>query len=253
MLAPAAAADRRAAALPRPRFPRIPAPRELLAVALPVAQGCWRAATAPRISGTGAARKARHCAVTQRRRCAMTSLGTLQLRPARIRPRRPAFADQPTRLWRRNFPHDQRRPQRFRRVWSSGWRSRGPGSGAHLQPFDPNSRERLIEFRRKYLESTKVSRKYQCGTPARRPMAVVPASPWCTTARQAGKVTAQFTVPTTPAFHSLPARILRSGNGSRPKAPRWSRVVLCGFSIGYSSPESMAFLTSWACATCCAV
>ena len=26
----------------------------------------------------------------------------------------------------RNFPGDQRRPQRFRRVWSSGWRSRGP-------------------------------------------------------------------------------------------------------------------------------
>jgi hypothetical protein len=27
----------------------------------------------------------------------------------------------------RNFPQDQRRPQRFRRVWSSGWRARGPG------------------------------------------------------------------------------------------------------------------------------
>ena len=27
----------------------------------------------------------------------------------------------------RNLPQDQRRPQRFRRVWSSGWRSRGPG------------------------------------------------------------------------------------------------------------------------------
>ena len=30
------------------------------------------------------------------------------------------------------------------------------------------------------------------GTPARRPVAVVPAPPWCTTARQSGKTAAKF-------------------------------------------------------------
>ena len=42
------------------------------------------------------------------------------------------------------------------------------------------------------------------GTPARRPAAVVPAPPWCTTARQAGKVAAKLTVLTTLTWSDWP-------------------------------------------------
>ena len=50
--------------------------------------------------------------------------------PARVgrrrSPRRPAFADQPHAASGQNLPGDRRWPQRCRRGWSSGWRSRGP-------------------------------------------------------------------------------------------------------------------------------
>ena len=69
----------------------------------------------------------------------------------------------------------QVRDQRF-----LGSARKAPGS-ANFQSFDRSSREHLIAD---HVERINV------GTPARRPTAVVPAPPWCTTARQAGKVAA---------------------------------------------------------------
>ena len=60
-------------------------------------------------------------------------------------------------------------------------------AGAHLQSFEPSSPQRLIGQRP----------RINVGTPARRPAFVVPAPPWCTTARQAGKIAAKFITPTT--------------------------------------------------------
>ena len=56
-----------------------------------------------------------------------------------------------------------------------------------LSRLTARSPERLIDVRE----------RISVGTPARRPMAVVPVPPWCTTARQVGKMVAKFIVPTT--------------------------------------------------------
>ena len=68
----------------------------------------------------------------------------------------------------------QVRDQRF-----LGGGRKAPG-GAHLQSFDLSSPDRLIG----------PVQRINVGTPARRPAAVVPAPPWWTTARQAGKIAA---------------------------------------------------------------
>ena len=69
----------------------------------------------------------------------------------------------------------QVRDQRF-----LGSGRKAPG-GAHLQPFDPSCPD---------APDLRSVERISVGTPARRPAAVVPAPPWWTTARQAGKVAA---------------------------------------------------------------
>ena len=58
------------------------------------------------------------------------------------------------------------------------------------------------------------------GTPARMPAAVVPAPPWWTTARQAGKTAAWFTAPTTFMWSKcgMSAEVTRAGANQRPLA-----------------------------------
>ena len=77
------------------------------------------------------------------------------------------------------------------------------------------------------------------GTPARRPMAVVPVPPWWTTARQAGKTVEKFTAPTTLTWSewgtllkSVPAAPTNARSPNSAQAAPIMAIVSAGDSTG---------------------